>query len=276
MYTSDGAFGKVRIAKHTPTSISTALFIPDVCGWHMCNDLYHIERYENPFNKYLILITISGTGSMTINHKEYTLPAGTIALLPRNTGVSYRTPKGGLWEFYWIHPAPSCNAFLDEITKKGIFVSKAGKFHNYIERLEKLITLINEKKPDNELDISMEMSTILHFCAMDLAEKNVSVSLAQKACTYITRNFRNNISLDSIANELYVSTAHLIRAFKKEYGCTPHRYLISYRLSYSIELLKFGNMQIDEVSAAVGFSSSSHYISAFREKYGCTPGQYSE
>ncbi len=274
MYTSNGAFGKVRIAKHTPTSNHNALFLPDVCGWHRCNDLYHIDRYSKPFDKYLIFITISGTGSMTINHEEYILPAGTVALLPRDTGVSYRTPKGGLWEFYWIHPSPSCNAFLDEISKKGIFVGRFGKFHNYIERIEKLIKLINEKKPESELDVSMEMSTILHFCGMDLAQKSESVSLAQKACTYITRNFRENISLGKIADELYVSTAHLIRAFKKEYSCTPHQYLISYRLSYSIELLKFGNMQIDEIAAAVGFSSSSHYISAFREKYGCTPGQY--
>lgn len=274
MYSSDGAFGRVRISNYTPVSGHNALFLPTVCGWHSCNDLYQIDRYSKPFDKHLVLITLSGTGSMTINHNEYILQSGTVALLPRDTGVSYCTPKGGLWEFYWIHPSPSCNAFLDEIAEKGIFVGRIGKFHNYVERIEKLIRLINEKKPSTELDISMEMSTILHFCAMDLAENTASVSLAQKACTYITRNFRENVPLGKVANELYVSTAHLIRAFKNEYSCTPHQYLINYRLSYSIELLKFGNMQIDEIAAAVGFSSPSHYISAFREKYGCTPGQY--
>ena len=274
MYSTDGAFGKVRFSHFVPSSDCNSFLFPTVCGWHRCNDLYSINRYGNGFNKYLILITISGAGCMTINHTEYKLPAGTVALLPKNTDISYCTPKGGLWEFYWLHPSNSCDFLLDAVAKKGNYVSKFDASHNYTARVETIIKLINDNSLENAIEISMEMSAILHYCAMDLTEKNIPTSIAQRACSYITRNFKENISINSLAEDLYVSTAHLIRTFKDEFGYTPHQYLIDYRLSYSLELLKFSNMQIDEIAAAVGFSSSSHYISTFRQRYGCTPGQY--
>ena len=276
MYSTDGDFGKVRMAHYMRSLDCNSLLLPTVCGWHKCNDLYHIHRTGGGFEKHLIFVTVSGTGSIVINNKKYSLPAGSIALAPRNTEVSYCTPKGGLWEFYWIHPSDTCNFFIDAICEKGNFVTQFDPSHNYRDRIEKLIRLISEKAADCELNISLEMSTILHYCAMDLDNKTRSVSLAERAYIHITQNFKEYFSLAALSGDLFVSTAHLIRSFKKKYGYTPHQFLISYRLSYSIELLKFGNMQIEEIASAVGFSSASHYISAFKEKYGCTPGQYNE
>ena len=275
MYSSNGDFGKVRLAHYMTPQQDTGLLLPSCLGWHKCNDLYKIARPRGSL-LHLILITTGGEGCLHMDDKEYTLLPGTIMFVPRRVAVKYFTPKNKLWEFYWIQPSNQCDFFFDAIAKKELFFNTFNTNSNYPTRIEKLIKLMNDTSCDNELDISMEMSYIMHLCVMDLQKKNTNLSISDKVCLYINQHFTENFTLDTLADELYVSTPHLIFAFKKDYGCTPHQYLLNRRLSYSIELLKFSTMQINEISTAAGFSSPSHYISAFKKKFGCSPGQYEE
>ena len=82
--------------------------------------------------------------------------------------------------------------------------------------------------------------------------------------------------IEANAQALFVSTAHFIRAFKKETGLTPHQYLNRYRLVVATQLLEYSDRRVEEIAAEVGFSSSSHFISSFRRQYGCTPLHYRE
>ena len=88
------------------------------------------------------------------------------------------------------------------------------------------------------------------------------------------QHFREEIELDEISKRLFVSTAHMIRTFKKQTGVTPYQYIIKYRLLSSEQLLKFSDLSIEEIASQVGFSSSSHFISNFRKQYGITPKAY--
>lgn len=214
---------------------------------------------------------------MKIEETEYELPAGTIAFIPRGVANSYGTPKKGLWEFYWIHPCGSAaNGLLDAVTRRGSFVKKFNADRDYAQRIEKLISLCTERTDDTSLYLSQKLSELLHFAALDLCAGPKSVSLSTNVISYIEQHYNEPLKLEDIAGTLFVSTAHLIRIFKKENGCTPHQYLLKYRLLSAAELLKYSELQIKEIAAQVGFSSSSHFSSCFYKRYGCTPMQYQE
>ncbi len=274
MYHQDGSFGQVRLAALVPTLQSEGLFFLNSIGWHKCNDRYNIVRPEG-FVHHLILVTVSGCGYMRIGDTEYSLPAGSVALIPRETEHAYCTPKDGLWEFYWLHPCGAMSdAYVDALAQKGVYYERFDKSHSYAQRFERLLTLCKEHTYDTALYISKELSDVFHMVAIDLYDKPRSVSLSASVISYIEQNYQKAFKLDDLAGKLFVSTPHLIRVFKLENGYTPHQYLIKYRLLTAVQLLKFSDLRIDEIGEQVGFSSSSHFISSFKKEYGCTPMHY--
>ena len=142
--------------------------------------------------------------------------------------------------------------------------------------MEELLELCRGNPLEAALRISQKLSELFHDLAIPFMETSSTSSLSDRAIGYLDKHYSEQISLDAVAGELFVSTAHLIRVFKKEVGCTPHQYLLHYRLTSATLLLKFSELRVEEIAAQVGFSSSSHFISLFRKQFGCTPIQYRE
>ncbi len=276
MYHANGDFGLVRMVTLLPTPQSQYLFSLHTIGWHRCNDRYCVTR-PNGCETHLILITIKGRGVLRLERKEYDLTAGTIAFIPRGLPNSYFTPVNGLWEFYWLHPYGDAAAhFLDLAAPMGSYLTQFELGYDYQQRMETLMQLCTERGRGSEWLISQQLSDLLHHMVIQLCSEPGQESLSNRAIRYMKRHFREPITLDEIAQSLFVSTAHLIRAFKKETGCTPHQYLTRYRLLFAVQLLEFSDRRVEEIAAEAGFSSSSHFISNFRREYGYTPLQYRE
>lgn len=274
MYSTNGDFGQVRIVNFLPTLQSKNLFSLHVIGWHKCNDLYRYT-YEHGNTNHLLFFTVRGSGYLVMNQQKYTIPAGSITLIPRGTPCQYGTPKNGLWEFYWLHTAGSvATQFLDPIAQSGNYVTDFEPGYNYVQQLEELMRLCSKREHNADLFISGHLSELLHHTVIRLSETPENTSLSSRAISYIEHHFHAHLTVEETAQMLYVSPAHLIRTFKKETGYTPHEYLTEYRLMIAAQLLEFGHQRVDEIAVNTGFSSPSHFISSFRKQYGCTPLQY--
>lgn len=273
MYFTEEDFGKVRVASLMPMPQNDGIFAPHSIGWHCCNDRYCIKRPEG-ISIHLFLITVKGKGILRLGNREYALLPGTIAFVPRDMANSYFTPKGGVWEFYWIHPAEgAATRFLDVFAQRGAYLAKFDPSDEFPQRVEDLIALCSGHPPDEWL-VSEAFSELLHRAAITLDSSSSAHSVSNKAIAYMDRHFREPIVLEEIAQAQFLSTAHFIRIFKKETGRTPHQYLTERRLLFAAQLLEFGGRPIVEVAARSGFSSASHFISSFRRYYGCTPLQF--
>ncbi|MGA0598284.1 helix-turn-helix domain-containing protein [Enterovirga sp. CN4-39] len=82
------------------------------------------------------------------------------------------------------------------------------------------------------------------------------------------------ITTDDLARISGLSASHLIRAFKRSTGLTPHRFVIRERVAMAQELLAGTNEPIAEIAVTCGFSSQSHLGAAFRSIIGTSPAQY--
>lgn len=80
-------------------------------------------------------------------------------------------------------------------------------------------------------------------------------------------------SLDDMAKLALMSKYHLIRAFKRETGLTPHQFQIQNRVRKAQRLLR-GSAAIAEAALAAGFCDQSHLIRHFRRLVGMTPADY--
>jgi AraC-like DNA-binding protein len=80
-------------------------------------------------------------------------------------------------------------------------------------------------------------------------------------------------TLDVIARELGLHPSQLVRAFHREYGLPPHRYLTGRRVDRARRLLLAG-IPAATVAAEVGFHDQSHLTRHFRRVLGVTPGAF--
>ena len=90
---------------------------------------------------------------------------------------------------------------------------------------------------------------------------------------YIKEHLTEDISLERLENEFYVSRYHIVREFKKMTGETPHSYIVKSRLDLCRHYIEQGK-SIREVYELGGFGGYNHFFRAFKKEYGVTPMQY--
>jgi AraC-like DNA-binding protein len=94
-----------------------------------------------------------------------------------------------------------------------------------------------------------------------------------RAMEFIRDNYTRSLKLEEICSAANLSPSYLIRAFKHEYGMTPHAYLINCRIEFSRTQLRRGQ-PIAEVALAAGFADQAHLQRSFKKFVAATPGQY--
>ncbi len=94
-----------------------------------------------------------------------------------------------------------------------------------------------------------------------------------RAADFIRENCTRSLRLEEICAESSLSASHLIRAFKHEYGLTPHAYQLNCRIEFCRSQLRAGHSLAD-VALAAGFSDQAHFQRSFKKFVAATPGQY--
>jgi AraC-like DNA-binding protein len=80
-------------------------------------------------------------------------------------------------------------------------------------------------------------------------------------------------SLAELARETGSSRFQLLRGFAREFGLTPHAYLVQRRLAIARAQLRAGRSPAD-VAASTGFCDQAHLTRSFRRLYGITPHRF--
>jgi AraC-like DNA-binding protein len=97
--------------------------------------------------------------------------------------------------------------------------------------------------------------------------------LAARLRDLLDASVPSGLSLADAAGRLGVSAAYLVRAFTREYGLPPHRYLTGRRLDRARRLLLDGRPPA-VVATESGFYDQSHLTRHFQRLLGTTPTRY--
>ncbi len=98
--------------------------------------------------------------------------------------------------------------------------------------------------------------------------------IVEQIVNYFEDHYNEKISLDHIAENMYLSPFYISKIFKSETGVTPIRYLINIRLENAREILENGyEGSIQEVAAMVGYDDAYHFSKLFKKHHGITPSQ---
>lgn len=94
----------------------------------------------------------------------------------------------------------------------------------------------------------------------------------RKILSYINENFTQPLTVDMLAEQLFLSRYHFMRLFKSQTGSTVHAYIRQKRLLHAARLIRAGTPVIRAAEEA-GFSDYSTFHRAFRETFGTAPGE---
>lgn len=91
---------------------------------------------------------------------------------------------------------------------------------------------------------------------------------------YISTNYSEDISLDTLSKKYNLNKYYLCHRFNQIYGISPIAYLSNIRIDICKDLLRTTNHSIHEIAEMVGFSSSSYLSQSFKKNVGETPQMY--
>ncbi|KMK75561.1 response regulator transcription factor [Alkalihalobacillus pseudalcaliphilus] len=92
--------------------------------------------------------------------------------------------------------------------------------------------------------------------------------------TYIGENYRENISLKSIAQTFYMNPVYMGQLFKKTFGVYFKDYLLQLRVSEAKKLLRQTDLRVYEIAKEVGFASTDYFVTQFEKVMKVTPTEY--
>ena len=92
--------------------------------------------------------------------------------------------------------------------------------------------------------------------------------IIRQVIQYIQDNVNTNVTLNEIAQNIYISPNYLGYLFKEEMGMTFNEYLQQYRMKLAQKLLKSHKFKVYEISAMVGYKNPSYFSKLFTEYTG--------
>lgn len=105
-------------------------------------------------------------------------------------------------------------------------------------------------------------------------EQNASNYAIYQVEQYIQMHYGEDLTLNTLADLVYLNPNYLSNVFVQVTGCTLNKYIKQIRMEKAQELLLNTNMKVTDVSQAIGYPNASYFCKSFQKLFGTTPEQF--
>lgn len=250
------------------------------------DDGQHASYAAHAHNEWSIGAITCGQSTYTNGEDHYPVEAGTLVLMNPGQMHACNPVDGEPWAYYmlyvdvrWLTELQVDLGLLSEATWRD-FPIKLLNDEQLYTRFVELCEILMNPASDLLLKQSKLITTLSRILPVISGEPNQSKEPQaikplniQKVAKYIDEHCVEAVSLDELCSIANCSSGHLIRAFKKHYGFSPHAYLVNRRIQFAQAELKNGT-SIADAALNAGFSDQAHFQRAFKKHVSATPRQY--
>ena len=236
--------------------------------------------HENPE----ILFVLEGRLRVRTDQQEYELSNEDFLLINANRSHSYRAERKLLAVRFQI----SMSRLREMLHRSSILfwcgsVLEKSKSCDEMRKLLKdiLFCRINKGSKDEFYEKSLHYQLMSLLCGEFLLDdKGIDRSFPEekdhmsKVLDYIQANYQNRISLQDVADELYLSPTYLSKYIRKNSGKGFVDLINSVRLSHVMEDLMYTDTPVIKIAMNNGFASVAALNKVFKETYQTTPSAY--
>lgn len=238
-------------------------------------------------------IILKGQGVYYINEKEYPVKAGDLIIL--NPGTYHKSMVTHSDDFTTEYYIGFSDIHLRE-NAPNTFPLADGKMvlsmnRSIQQEIFKLCALMTKEfevyRPGQYF---MLKAYLIQLLLLLLREKQNIVTPAQNGCIfesphknyvvnqmihYFNKHYSEKISLDQIAQNMYLSIFYISKIFKSETGDTPINYLIQLRMEKARKLMETEPASsIQSIAAQVGYEDAYYFSKLFKKHFNVSPSKY--
>lgn len=236
-----------------------------------------------------VVLTMDGVVEYEINGKAYSVRKGEVLFVPTGLIHGLNMEEGGK-RFLFLFEPDAMNTMLDfkesmEYFRQPVFLQEGNEA---LPKIREKLMEITEIYHDQKLlwntecyGIMLQIATILGREVLHLetphyprARSGVESEIISGALTYINNHYKDDLTLDDLADFAGFSRYYFSRSFKKEVGYSFKDYLNQKRLQVAMDLLIHTKRPIRDIAMESGFGSIASFNRAFRESKNCTPTQF--
>ena len=138
----------------------------------------------------------------------------------------------------------------------------SGDFHIITEIIKQPVSEIHET-----------VMKYINVIDRHMGNSNTKVDI-QSIISYVNENFRDEISLESIADNFNTTPKYLSKLIKDKLGINFVDYLAGLRINAAKILLTQTDKNISDIFAEVGFNNRNTFIRTFKKSTGLTPSEF--
>ncbi|MFC5727903.1 MULTISPECIES: helix-turn-helix transcriptional regulator [Nocardioides] len=237
----------------------------------------HFPRHQYPMHTHdtwTLLVVESGAIRYDLERHEHDVRRSLVTVLPPGVAHDGRTatPEGFHKRVLYL------DAEQLDVGLVGRAVDHPGwadpPLRAEVDRVHRAVSA-----PGDELEAESRLALVVDRLARHLAREQVEVPearapvLVRRLRELLDAHVVDGITLEEAGRVLDAHPTHLVRAFRRETGIPPHRYLTGRRLDLARRRLLAGDRPAD-VAAAAGFYDQAHLTRHFRRLLGVTPAEY--
>jgi AraC-like DNA-binding protein len=234
---------------------------------------------------YAIAAIVGGCETFFHRGEQRYAPAGTLAVVCPDE-LHDGAPYGGAFEYRTFYPSIELMREIAEDVA-GRPLGRAPHFPKSVIEDPELVgvharlhaCLAQDGVPASVMEqdtglVAFLAELITRWADLDApAQRLVESRKIRRARDYLDAHLVHEVELADVARAADLSRSHLIRAFRRQVGLTPHAYLLDRRFRAASRLLERGQAP-GEVAAACGFFDQSHLNRVFKARMAVTPGAF--
>jgi AraC-like DNA-binding protein len=220
-----------------------------------------------------VLLVDEGVVRYDLDHREHDQSRAQVSLLPPNVphdGRSVR-PEGFRKRVLYLEP----DRLGTELT--GAAVDQPELLDPVLRRrIEQLhgVLALGQETLEAESRLTLIEERLRQYLRRQVSPARLKdPGVASDLRDLLDSRLPTGISLDEASKLVHAHPAHLVRAFSREYGMPPHRYLTGRRVDLARRYLLEGRPAA-EVATLAGFYDQSHLTRHFRRMLGVTPSSF--
>lgn len=252
-------------------------------------DLREVELHHHDF--YEVDFLVSGDVTYVIESRVYHMQPGQMLIInPRELHQVFIQPDAAPYERYmlWIAPQLLQRLSSGQTDLCRCFDMTRPNYGNLLHlppQQKKLVPAMMESLLQEQAqpafgtelmqknlltELMIHINRLADLSHTPQAEADTVVA---KAIDYINLHYNDPLSLDHLAEQLFVSKYHLSHEFTRQMGTGIYQYLQKKRLLIARQLIAEGQKPMD-VYALCGFGDYPAFFRAFRKVYGLSPREY--